>query len=85
MRAEVEQAYQGGGDVGGLGAVALPPEEEEEPLLTVDEIVDRTTHPGAGKSLTELIVMNQQSAIDRLRQGRTQIAERRTRDRKSVV
>lgn len=83
MRAEVEQAYQGGGGVGGLGAVAGPPDEEEEPLLTVDEIVSRTTHPGAGKSLTELIVMNQQSAIDRLRQGRTQIAERRDKQRAS--
>ena len=83
MRAEVEQAYQGGGDVGGLGAVAGPPNDEEEPLLTVDEIVSRTTHPGAGKSLTELIVMNQQSAIDRLRQGRTQIAERRDRQQAS--
>jgi len=76
--------FQGGGGVGGLGAVAGPPEEEEqEPLLTVDEIISRTTHPGAGKSLTELIVMNQQSAIDRLRQGRTQIAERRDKQRAS--
>lgn len=79
MRAEVEQAYQGGG----LAAVTGPPAEEEEPLLTVDEIVDRTTNPGAGKSLTQLIMMNQQSAIDRLRQGRTQIAERRDRQRAS--
>lgn len=79
MRAEVEQAYQGGG----LAAVTGPPDEEEEALLTVDEIVSRTTNPGAGKSLTELIVMNQQSAIDRLRQGRTQIAERRDKQRAS--
>lgn len=79
VRAEVEQAYQGGG----LAAAMGPPQEEEEPLLTVDEIVGRTTGPGAGASLTELITMNRQSALDRLRQGRTRVAERRARQQQA--
>ena len=76
MRAEAERAYQGGG----LAAV-VEEEETTAPALTVDEIVERTTNPGAGVSLSTMIIQNKQQAMDRLRQGREQITERREQAR----
>lgn len=80
MRAESERAYQVGGDVMG------PPEPEElvgppqpESALTVDQIIERTTHPQAGLSLSQMIVQNKQQALDRLRAGQDRISERRER------
>ena len=72
MRAEVEQAYQGGGDVG-------PP----EPALTVDQIVARTTDPGPGQSLQSMIIQNREQALERLRAGQTKITERRERQQQA--
>jgi hypothetical protein len=71
MRAEVERAYQGGGDVVGPA--------EPEGVLTVDQIIERTTNPKAGQSLSSMILQNKQQAMDRLRAGRDAIQERRTR------
>jgi hypothetical protein len=62
---------------GGLAAVMGPPMPEEEESLTPEEIVQRTTNPGAGQSLTQLIMNNKQSAIDRLRATRENLASRR--------
>lgn len=67
---------------GGLAAAVGPPATEEEmgppaSAITAEEIVERTVNPREGKSLTELIFMNQQNAIDRLRQTRENIASRR--------
>lgn len=73
MRAEVEQAYEEGGDVYG------PP----APAITVDQIVARTTNPGAGQSLQSMIIQNREQALERLRAGRDKITERRTRQQKS--
>jgi len=71
MRAEVEQAYQDGGDVG-------PPLD----LDVSEEIVERTTHPGAGTGLTEIILQGRQDALDRLKAGQTRIEERRVQQQK---
>lgn len=65
MRAEVEQAYQDGGDV------SAPDFDVSE------EIVGRTTHPGAGQGLTEIILQGRQDALDRLKAGQARIEERR--------
>jgi hypothetical protein len=64
---------------GGLAEVGMPIEEEEETVeaLPAEEIVERTVNPGAGKSLTELILGNKQSAINRLKETRTNLATRR--------
>lgn len=79
MRAEVERAYQGGG----LAAATAQEEETPEPLLTVDEIVERTTNPGAGQSLTSMmIIQNKDQAMERLRSGRANITARREEARK---
>ncbi len=72
MRAEVEQAYQDGGDVMG------PPLE----LDIKDEIVERTTHPGAGTGLTQIILQGRQDALDRLKAGQVRIEERRAQQQK---
>lgn len=72
MRAEVEQAYQDGGDVMG------PPLE----LDIKDEIVERTTHPGAGTGLTQIILQGRQDALDRLKAGQARIEERRVQQQK---
>lgn len=68
---------------GGLAAVT----EEEvmgppDPALDVSEIVERTTNPQAGQSLTSMIMDRKQSSIDSLREGRAQIAERRAAQQK---
>lgn len=68
---------------GGLAAVT----EEEvmgppDSAIDVSEIVERTTNPGAGQSLSSMILNNKQQAIDRLAEGRTRIAERREAQRK---
>ncbi len=75
MRAEVEQAYQVGGDV--------DDEDGFDPAITVDQIVARTTNPGAGQSLQSMIIQNRDQALARLRSGQEKIAERRTRQQKS--
>ncbi len=64
--------YQAGGDV-------VAEEEEVAPAPAVDpqEIVERTTDPREGQSLTSMILMNRQSAIDRLRATRQNLASRR--------
>jgi hypothetical protein len=84
MRAEVERAYQAGGLAAVVGA---GPEEEEDtaaPLLTVDEIVERTTNPRAGQSLTSMmIIQNKDQALERLRSGREDITARRAERRRS--
>ena len=70
MRAEVEQAYPDGGEVS-------PPEFDIS-----EEIVERTTHPGAGQTLTGIILQGKQDALDRLKAGQGRIAERRERMQK---
>ena len=70
MRAEVEQAYQDGGDVG-------PPDLDIE-----EEIVERTTHPGAGQGLTQIILQGRQDALERLKSGQARIEERRVQQQK---
>ena len=83
LRREQEQVqgYARGGAVkkfqeGGLAAVT-----EEEELTTgaiePEQIVERTTNPRAGQTLSSMILSNRQNAIDRLRQTRTNLAERR--------
>ena len=72
MRSEVEQAYQGGGEVG-------PP----APALTVDQIVSRTTDPGPTQSLQSMIIQNRDQALARLRTGQERIKERRTRQQQA--
>ena len=69
---------------GGLAAVTDVEEEMETPegAIEVDQLVERTTNPAAGQSLTSMILQNKQDALDRLRHGRTQIAERRDAQRK---
>jgi hypothetical protein len=69
---------------GGLAAVTDVEEEMETPegAIEVDQLVERTTNPAAGQSLTSMILQNKQDALDRLKHGRTQIAERRDAQRK---
>ncbi|GAF82867.1 unnamed protein product, partial [marine sediment metagenome] len=69
---------------GGLAAVTDVEEEMETPegAIEVDQIVERATNPAAGQSLTSMILQNKQDALDRLRHGRTQIAERRDAQQK---
>lgn len=64
MRAEAERTYQEGGDVG---------------FDVSEEIVERTTHPGVGQSLTSIILQGKQDALDRLKAGQDRIAERRVK------
>ena len=67
---------------GGLAAVGMPPDEEEvTQAIDPAQIVERTTSPGPGTSLTEMIMMNKQSAIDRLRATRESLAARRDEQR----
>lgn len=74
MRAEVEQAYQAGGGVD---------DDEPEAAITVDQIISRTTDPGPGQSLQSMIIKNRDDALQRLRAGQENIAERRTRQQKA--
>ncbi len=67
MRAEVEQAYQAGGSAD---------------LDISEEIVERTTHPGAGTGLTQIIMQGRQDALDRLKAGQARIEERRVQQQK---
>ena len=67
MRAEVEQAYQEGGSAD---------------LGIEDEIVERTTQPGAGTGLTQIILQGRQDALDRLKAGQARIEERRAQQQK---
>lgn len=68
---------------GGLAAVT---EEEEEygppaPGITPDQIVARTTGgPDPAQSLTQMILQGKESAIERLRATRENLAERRTKN-----
>lgn len=71
MRAEVEQAYQDGGDV------MSPPDFDVS-----EEIVDRTTNPGAGTGLTQIILQGRQDALERLKAGQARIEERRVQQQK---
>ena len=71
MRAEVEQAYQDGGDVMG------PPDFDVS-----EEIVERTTSPGAGTGLTQIILQGRQDALERLKAGQARIEERRVQQQK---
>lgn len=69
---------------GGLAAVT---EEEEmvstpDAALDVSEIVARTTNPEAGQSLSSMILNRKQAAIDKLKEGRVQITERRAAQQK---
>lgn len=79
-RGEMVNRYQ----EGGLAAVTDVEEEMDTPegAIEVDQLVERTTNPAAGQSLTSMILQNKQDALDRLRHGRTQIAERRDAQRK---
>ena len=71
MRTEVEQAYQDGGDVMG------------SPDFDVSEkIVERTTNPGAGTGLTQIILQGRQDALERLKAGQARIEERRAQQQK---
>lgn len=67
MRAEVEQAYQEGGSAD---------------LDISEEIVERTTRPGVGTSLTQMILQGRQDALDRLKAGQARIEERRVQQQK---
>ncbi len=71
MRAEVEQAFQEGG-----GAMGPP-----APALTVDQIVSRSTDPGPGQSLQQMIIKNRDDALERLRAGQAAIKERRAKQK----
>lgn len=65
---------------GGLAAAIGPPEPEEQmgpPAVDPSAIVERTTGPGPGTSLSQMILQNKQSAIDRLRATRESLAARR--------
>lgn len=69
---------------GGLAAVT---EEEEEVYgppapLDVAEIVGRTTGSGAEPTMKQLILQNKETQMERLRAGRTAIAERRAKTEK---
>jgi hypothetical protein len=72
MRAEAERTYQAGGDVS-------PPDPD---LDISEEIVERTTHPGAGQTLTSIILQGKQDAINRLQAGQQRIEERRLQQQK---
>ena len=65
MRSEVEQAFQEGGEAYG------------PPALTVDQIVKRSTDPGPGQSLQQMIIRNRDDALKRLRAGQDAIKARR--------
>jgi hypothetical protein len=67
---------------GGLAEVALPPPEEEEQAITSEQLVERATNPAAGQSLSEMILMNKQGAIERLRATRENLSSRRDDARK---
>ncbi len=71
MRAEVEQRFPDGGEVMG----APGPDISEE-------IVERTTNPGAGQTLTGIILQGRQDALDRLKAGQDRIEERRVQQQK---
>lgn len=65
---------------GGLAAVTDVEEEvygPPEPALDVSAIVERTTNPQAGQSLSSMIMQQKQDALDRLKVGRERIGERR--------
>ncbi len=64
---------------GGLAAVTDVEEEVVTPdsALDVSAIVERTTNPGAGQSLSGMILQQKQDAMDRLKVGRERIGERR--------
>jgi len=48
-----------------------------EPAITVDQIIERTTDPGPGQSLQQMIIKNRDDALKRLRAGQDAIKERR--------
>lgn len=62
---------------GGLAAATEDEEEEMGPAITSEQLVERATNPEVGKTLTDMIVMNKQSAIERLRGARESLASRR--------
>lgn len=66
-RGGVVRGYENGGDVD---------------LDIEDEIVERTTNPGAGIGLTQIILQGKQDALDRLRAGQGRIEERRAKQQK---
>lgn len=63
-------------------ATTLGPPEEEEQAITSEQLVERATNPAAGQSLSEMILMNKQGAIDRLRATRENLSSRRDDARK---
>lgn len=68
-RGGIVNGYQNGGDVD---------------LDVSEEIVERTTHPGAGQTLTGIILQGRQDALDRLKAGQARIEERRARQQKQA-
>ncbi len=58
----------------------MPPEEEQ--AITSEQLVERTTNPAAGQSLSSMILQNKQGAIDRLRATRESLSSRRDDARK---
>lgn len=66
-RGGIVRRYQEGGDVD---------------LDVSEEIVERTTHPGVGQSLTGIILQGRQDALDRLKAGQARIEERRAQQQK---
>jgi hypothetical protein len=62
-------------------ATTLTPPEEEQ-AITSEQLVERATNPAAGQSLSTMILMNKQNAIERLRATRENLSSRRDDARK---
>jgi len=64
---------------GGLAAVTDVEEQVDTPDAAIDvaDIVERTTNPAAGQSLSSMILDQKQNALDRLAVGRERISEQR--------
>lgn len=67
---------------GGLAAVTEEEEEVVTPALAPSQIVERTTGVGPSTSIRDMILQNKQANIDRLRQTRENLAERRASSEK---
>ena len=71
----------------GQGGLAAVTEEEvmssPEPSLDVSELVERTTSPEPGQSISSLIMQHKQENMDMLREGRARMAERRASQQKA--
>lgn len=69
MRAE------SGGTVKGYQQAGLV--EDDDELDIAEEIVERTTHPRSGQTMTQLILQSKQDAMDRLKAAQDRLTQRR--------